>query len=307
MSFSFKETHLRRLCELNFFPVPADGMILFGLRGALSTDVDDCEFRPEHTLDVKDLNYTNPRCTIGQWLPKEKKIAVFPGSTIPHRSYIKTALARHGIGANQLATGFYADYRKGVHKAGKPTAHDAFKQTEARPIRRSADDFDYQNDDLIEFSNPFDNMHAAWCQSANGGNYASAGCQVIVGFPKCALPNHKTAVGAWRIFKENAYQLAQNSFPYALFNGTDAQRVAVNENKPLSVRLRYGSKGDLVKKLQKALQKDDFYEGELDDNFKERTWRAVMNFQTIRFGPLEDDGIVGPTTAAALDLNWLEK
>lgn len=307
MSFEFSEEHLRRLCDLNFFPVPHDGMIFFGLRGCLPADVDDTKFAKKHSLIVKDLNYTNPRCTLGQWLPEENLIAVFPGSTAPHRSFIKTALSKNGVGANQMATGFYTDYRKGIHKAGRPTAHEAFRQTEGRPIRRTADDFDFQNDDRVEFMNPFDNFHAAWCQGVSSSSYASAGCQVVVGFPKCAKPGHAENVGPWKIFHKNAYSIAQKSFPYILLEGRDAEKAALNPSKKLSVRLRFGSKGELVTALQKALKKEGHYEGEIDDEFKERTWRAVMNYQTVRFGPLEDDGIVGPVTADALGVKWLEK
>lgn len=194
MSFVFKEEHLKRLCELNFFPAPKTGMLFFGLRGCLPTDVDNCKFDNRHNLVVQNLNYINPRCTLGQWLPEKGTIALFPGSTVPNRTYISTALKNKGVGANQLATGYYFDYRKGVHKAGTATAHEAFRQTEGRPIWRTSDDYDYQNDDKVEFANPFDNLHAAWCQSINAINYASAGCQVVVGYPKCAKPNHQTNV-----------------------------------------------------------------------------------------------------------------
>ena len=307
MSFIFKEEHLKRLCELNFFPVPDDGMLFFGLRGCLPTDVDNCRFDVRHNLVINDPNYMNPRCTLGQWLPKKGTIALFPGSTVPHRTFIKSALSKRGVGANQIATGYYSDYRKGTHKAGKITAHEAFRQTEGRPIRRTSDDYDYQTDDRTEFSNPFDNLHAAWCQSINAVNYASAGCQVIVGYPKCAQPGHKNNVGPWKIFHENAYKVEQNSFPYVLLDGRDAERIAQNEDKKLSVRLRFGSKSDLVIKLQEALQKENFYEGNLDDEFGARTWRAVMDYQTARFGPLEDDGVVGPVTADTLGVEWADK
>lgn len=307
MSFTFKEKHLKRLCELNFFPVPTTGMLFFGLRGCLPTDVDNCKFADEHSLVVQNLNYTNPRCTLGQWLPEKGTIALFPGSTVPHRTYISSSITKNGVGTNQMATGYYFDYRKGTHKAGKPTGHEAFQQTEGRPIWRTGDDYDYQNDDRVEFSNPFDNLHAAWCQSTNAINYASAGCQVVVGYPKCALPNHRSNIGPWKIFHENAYKLDQRSFPYILLDGRDAEKVAENEDKKLSVRLRYGSENQLVSKLQEALRDENFYEGVTDVKFGERTWRAVMNYQSERFGPLADDGIVGPVTAAALKITWLEK
>jgi hypothetical protein len=308
MSFVFKESHLRRLFELNFFPVPTDGMVFFGLRGCLSIDADNCEFDTEHNLEVASVDYTRPRCVLGQWKPKDKVIAIFPGSTVPHRTYIKKALLANGVGANQMVTGYFDDYRKGTHKPGKQTAHEAFRQTKARPIRRSGDDYDYENDDRVEFANPFDNFHAAWCKSVTSDIYHSAGCQVVVGTPKCSLANHKKDVGAWAVFKKNAYDIsAQMSFPYALFTGVDAQKVALNDGKKLTVRLRYGSKDALVKKIQAALQEDDFYEGILDDDFGDRTLRAVMDYQTARFGPLQDDGIVGPTTASALGVKWVEK
>jgi N-acetylmuramoyl-L-alanine amidase len=68
--------------------------------------------------------------------------------------------------------------------------------------------------------------------------------------------------------------------------------------------LRFGSQGELVKKLQKALQSKSFYEGEIDGDFGERTLRAVLKFQTSSFGPNADDGIVGPQTASVLKLSW---
>jgi hypothetical protein len=32
-----------------------------------------------------------------------------------------------------------------------------------------------------------------------------------------------------------------------------------------------------------------------------------MDYQSFRFGPMEDDGVVGPVTAEALGIKWLEK
>jgi len=307
MSFLFSESDMKRLCELNYFQPQSDGMVFFGLRGCLPAEVDDWKFGASHGLVTKELNYVNPRCTLGQWRPESGTIAVFPGSTVPHSSHVRSGLDKNGAGVNQLATGFYLDYRKGTHKAGKPTAHEAFRQTEGRPIRRSRDDQDFQNDDRVEFTNPYDNLHAAWCQGIGGSKYASAGCQVVVGYPKCAQPGHTSDVGPWKTFKANAYKLPQTGFQYVLLDGRDAERVVENNGKKLSVRLRYGSKGELVADLQKGLKKAGFYEGIIDDEFKERTLRAVMDYQSFRFGPLEDDGVVGPVTAAALGIKWPEK
>lgn len=302
MSFRFNEGHMRRLCRINGFPVKEEGMYLFGLRGCLPADVDDSGFGVEHDLRLTEIDYTHPRCTIGQWLPKEGKIALFPGSTVPHIRYVKSSKERNGDGANQLMTGFYGDYRKGVHKSGSPTAHSAFRQTEAHPVRRTADDFDFDNDDRVEFTNPYDNIHAAWSMGINHDEYASAGCQVIVGFPRCEKRGKNADAGPWKVFHENAYAISQESFPYILLTGLDAQGVALSGGQEKTARLRFGSQGETVAELQRRLREAGFYEGNIDTSFGTRTIRALLAYQSATFGPNADDGIVGPITASALGM-----
>jgi hypothetical protein len=304
MSFILTEQHLRRLCQINCFPVEDDGMYFFGLRGCLPLDTDGTGFEATHEVLVYDVDYTHPRCTLGQWLPGEGSIALFPGSTVPHIKYVKLSKERNGDGANQLMTGFYADYRKGVHKAGSNTAHKAFRQTEAHPIRRTADDFDFDNDDRVEFMNPYDNIHAGWSMGVNHDEYASAGCQVLVGYPACAQRGDEPDVGPWKVFKSNAYARSQDRFPYVLLNGMDAQRLGADLSRKVAARLRFGSEGDLVSLVQRALKNAGFYEGDDDGQFQDRTLRAVLAFQTSKFGPNADDGVVGPMTASALNLVW---
>ena len=41
-----------------------------------------------------------------------------------------------------------------------------------------------------------------------------------------------------------------------------------------------------------------------DGDFGRRTLRAVLAFQTNVFGANADDGIVGPMTASALEIEW---
>lgn len=289
--------HLERLCAINSFPLPADGIVFFGLRGCLPVEQSRHEFRKEHQVALAEPDYIHARCTLGQWRPEAGKFALFPGSTVPHRDYVKAARLRDGRGANEMMTGYYPDYRKGRHKPGKPSGHDAFRQTRGRPIRRTTDDYDFDSDDRVEFDNPFDNLHAAWCMGVSHPKFASAGCQVVVGYPKPEL-------GPWKAFKENAYGVEQDSFPYVLLEGRTLQAVTITGAKPAPARLRFGSHGPLVETLQKALKERGYYEGRVDQDFGERTLRAVLAFQTAAFGPSADDGIVGPVTAAALDLDW---
>ena len=107
-----------------------------------------------------------------------------------------------------------------------------------------------------------------------------------------------------KYLEKNAYDISQKSFGYILLDANEAYRIASAGNSKVSARLRFGSQGDLVKKLQKALQSKSFYEGNLDGDFGERTLRAVMKFQSASFGANSDDGIVGPQTAAVLKLAW---
>ncbi len=306
MAITLKEAHLRRLCAINNFPAPdaaVGNMILFGLRGCLPLMEGSQQFAEQHEVEITAVNYQNPCCTIGQWLPAERKFALFPGSTVPHISGVRQGLARGGQGVNQLMTGYYKDYRKGIHKAGTPTGHPAFRQTEGRPIRRTADDLDFDNDDRVEVRNPFDNIHAGWSMGGSQSSFSSLGCQVVVGYPRCPRREDRPDSGPWRIFKSNAYSLTQDRFPYFLLNGGDA-RVVATSDAPLPAKLRFGSQSALVGQVQEKLKAQGFYEGILDASFGERTLRSVLEFQIARFGPDADDGIVGPITASELDLAW---
>lgn len=110
MAFTLIAESLRRLCAINGFPVPADGVVFFGLRGLLPVTEGSQEFQREHSVDLTLVDYLHPRCTIGQWLVIDGRIALFPGSTAPHLRYIKKAVATGGAGVNQLMTGYYKDY-----------------------------------------------------------------------------------------------------------------------------------------------------------------------------------------------------
>lgn len=304
MEFKLSDSVLGRICEVNSFPIRSNEMVFFGFRGTLPMNVENCEFGKEQNIVLGDVNYINPRCTLGQWLTKQKELAIFSGSTVPHRDYVSKSVSKGGQGANQLMTGYYSDYRKGVHKAGSPTGHDAFRQVSSHPVQRTSDDVDFDNDDRVEYENPNDNIHSGWCMGINSTNYASAGCQVIVGYPQCQKRGSQPATGPWKIFKKNAYDISQTSFGYILLDGREAFRIASAGTSKVSARLRFGSQGELVKKLQKSLQSKSFYEGEIDGDFGDRTLRAVLKFQTASFGPNADDGIVGPQTAAVLKLSW---
>ena len=301
--FTLKESDLTLLCQLNHFPIPGDEMIFFGLRGCLPIQDTDHTFRTEHMVEVVGIDYVHPRCTLGQWRPNQG-IALFPGSTVPHRNNVRSALDQGGTGCNQLMTGFYDDYRKGVHKAGQPTGHEAFQQNHKLPIRRTADDLDYDADDRVEYMRPYDNLHAGWSMGVDHDRFSSAGCQVVVGYPKCEKLDNKPDTGPWKVFKENAYSISQDSFSYILLTGNYVQGVVFTNFPELESRLRFGSQGGVVEELQTKLKELAYYVGDIDGDFGPRTLFALLEFQTVVFGSDSDDGIVGPITADALGMNW---
>lgn len=300
--FTIKEEHLWRLWEQNQFPVPTDQCVFFGLRGCLPLNEDDASFAKEHRVDIAEVNYLNPRCTLGQWMP-DQGFAIFAGSTVPHQKYIAKAKDRGGQGANQLLTGYYKDYRKGVHRPGKATGHQAFRQERFLPVQRTSDDLDYDPQDRVDWSQAADNLHAAWCMSLQK-EYSSAGCQVVLGFPATPWGDPgRVDCGPWKVFQHNAYALEQDSFCYVLLNGRDVLK-ASQPGISLTPRLRYGSTGRLVEQVQEKLKANSFYEGRVDGDFGYRTLSAVLKFQKAKFGPNDADGIFGPVSADGLGVHW---
>jgi hypothetical protein len=300
-TFTFDAPLLQKLLIINQFTVPTSALVFIGLRGAVLPNGNDNSFQPAHTLTILDVNYINPRCTVLQWRTGDDTFAAFPASTVPHQRSIKSAKANNGLGANCLMTGFFKDYRKGMHKNGSATGHEGFRQNAPHPIRRNADDLDFDTDDRIEFDNPQDNIHCGWFDGINADNYASAGCQVIMGFPKCQKPGREKNVGPWKTFHNNAYSIRQNAFPYLLFTGLEVFNVAF-DGPVTKAKLKYGSSGQLVEKLQTKLKAKGFYEGIVDGDFGPRTIKSVIAFQKNSFGNDSADGVVGQVTAEQLGL-----
>jgi hypothetical protein len=300
--FTLTPQHLRQLLDLNDWPAPAAGMVFLGLRGARPANPEDRSWSGQHQLEAIEADHLHPRCTLVQWRPEAGELAVYPGSTVPHVSYMREALAAGGRGANELLTGYYEDFRRGTHKSGTANAHAAFIQTAPRPFRRTADDLDYDADDPAEVGTPHDNLHAAWAE-VDSIRFASAGCQVVVGYPASPARGARGETGPWAVFRQRAYAEIQASYPYALLTGLEAQRLA--SAGPAGMRrLRFGSRGPRVEQLQRALVERGFLPlGERI--FGERTLVALLAAQSRLLGPHADDGILGPVTARALGIPQL--
>jgi Putative peptidoglycan binding domain len=302
---------LKLLAERASFAVPGDGLVFFGFRGLLPLDIGGTAFASRHDVRLVSFDHQRMRCTLGQWRPAEGKLALFPGSTVPHINAITAAKSNNGIGANMLMLGRYA-YDRGIHKAGKPTGHRAFRQGIFFPVWRSNDDFDYDLIDRLDISGtvpdvyPWDNMHCAYSDNVDG-KFSSNGCQVVAGRPTMPANGNLPESGPWKRFIENAYGSAANNqtrFPYMLFSGNEIGKLAANPDAPVTRLVRFGSQGTWVNKVQEALRQHGFPFLPVDGGFGRDTLEALMAFQNASFGPGQADGVVGPNTAIALGIEW---
>ncbi len=298
---------LKRLMAINAFPrKQGDEMIFFGLRGCLPVAAQGTSLAATQALKIVALNYTNPRCTIGQWKLQDESVAAFPGSTIPAIRYVEISVHKEGQGTNQLLPGSYW-FVKGVHHAGKPSGHRAFLQDGNRIYLRTTDNTTYDPSDTPDTGNPGDDLHAAFGNGL-GGLYSSAGCQVVMGYPHCEAGNVDTP--PWPTFRDNAYRLQQTLFNYLLLDAADAAAVAADPVTPRPLRLRCGSHEDalpgspgVIKEVQEALIREGYLTGEPDGSFGAGSTLAVIEFQKKAFGALHADGVVGAQTAVELKIS----
>jgi hypothetical protein len=303
MSYSITHDLLEQLGRRSQLDLPDDEMIFFGIRGCVPVDPETHTFAESHSVRSSPVTYKQPRCTLGQWLPAEKRIAIYPGSTCPNEGGIKMAAGHGGDKANLLLTGYYL-YTKGKHLASKPTrGHRAFVQNGDRIVLRNSDDMDFDFEDRVWLGNPGDNLHAGWCPGIDG-YYSSLGCQVVVGYPT-TLEGTAGESGPWKEFRRAAYQRDQEHFRYLLINGWEAEAMASAPRASRPVLIRFGSTGPLVGMVQKALLNSGFLQSSPDNECGPETTHAIIRFQKEKFGAANTDGIVGPQTAAALGItNW---
>ncbi len=313
--FTLTEDHLRSLFTLANFAIPDDPMIFFGLRGCMPLDETGTDFKGEHKLEFLGPNYTHMRCTIGQWKPGSG-FAVFPGSTVPHRRVIETAIPRNGVGVNQMAYCYLSrmapnlDHRyfKGDHGLSSNLGpHRAFRNESRQPVWRTADDLDFQGDDRVETEPVFDNLHCARQSTVSAPKYSSNGCQVVAGEAGVSITKNQTAErGPWKKFVLNAYGLSQARFAYALFDGREAQRTVELGASSRSPTVRFGSTGELAALAQRALVAAGFDLGPAgaDGVFGPTSFKTLKDAQQRKLSIDSVDGVFGPSTAEALGIAW---
>jgi len=325
-TFRVSDAVLRKACEFNGISIEGreDEMILFGIRGALPAAhnqslldfSDHLEFEESHLLQRVNIDYYYPRCLIGQWLPSERKVAVFLASTVPNLKLVQRNRKRmHQF--NCMQPGYY-DYRKGQHPRSNTgfQPHRAIRLNGPITLRRAnytmsngQPVINYGPSAAISVGNPGDNIHCARnntrttrVRSIRGTNYSTSfcmsdyyssyGCQVITGCPPQYIPRGQSNGdwNAWDKFITNAYDdfaEDQNDFKYLLLNSIDVYNAAnASSSDPALFKVRFGSTGTLVERLQRGLNNmrksstgNPYYSGSIDGDFGRGTAEALMRFQ----------------------------
>ncbi len=329
-TFAISDAILRRACEFNNFSIEGseNEMILFAIRGALPTAPnvslmdysDHMKFEDSHLLQRVNINYYYPRCLIGQWLPAERKVAVFLGSTVPNLKLVQRNRKRkHQF--NCMQPGFY-NYRKGQH----PRSDSGFQPHRAirlnGPITLKRANYSMSNGQpvinygpsaTISVGNPGDNIHCARnnpsttrVRSIRGDNYSTSfclsdyyssyGCQVVTGCPTQYIPRGQSNGdwNSWDKFIKNVYDDTaedQNDFKYILLNSIDVYNASrATSSDPALIKVRFGSSGTMVERLQRGLNTvrrtstgNPYYSGTIDGDFGRGTGEALIRFHKDNF------------------------
>lgn len=301
--FTFGAAELDLLIRANQFIAEGfDDRFVFALRGAKLKSGDTAEGVTSITLVETRPDHRNFQCTIGYYSPGSGKLSAFKASTVPNVSYMTNYYKKtNKIGsytstsANMLPTGCYV-FRVGAHSGGK--IRPALRMTNPQKLTedamvttlRTSNDLTFRHDDLWDKCMPFDNVHCAYAYDS----FSSAGCLTICG------PNGQ---GPWGKFQAVLKTMRTNARQdVVLLTGREASIAAYlvqagKQNDAELVRrylgrLRHGSQGAAVKRLQEKIGND------LTGYFGPSTKEKLVALQKSK--GLRTDGIYSEALDAAL-------
>ncbi|MCC6318287.1 MAG: OmpA family protein [Gemmatimonadaceae bacterium] len=296
---------LKRLAAFNRFAFDGvDQRVVIGLRGCtLDNDVTDWS----DAIRVREAvpNHADNRCVIGVWDRVTGKVVAFSASTVPNWEYMEAYRQNHARRANQQPTGRYS-LVVGTHRPGKKSrVLGALRNASELVVLRTQDNLSYTVMDTWDQTTPFNNIHPGLVPVNQGTStvpdYSSAGCSTVPGTSSGDVPS-----GAWAAFRkalglDNASLSKDDGrkFAYMLLTGREARLCA--GSPPSIERLRFGSQGEDVRKLQDGLASHPkkYYKGKVDGDLGAGTAMAFIRFQKDRDRGAAD-GIVTPGDATAL-------
>ena len=302
--FTLAAADLALLASANAFDVGSDTPVLFGLRGAAI--VRDHAGGAEPVLRDQRPDHKTPRCVLGVWDRAAQRVSVFPGSTVPDRRAVVTWQTQRTSG-NMLATGLYR-YVAGVHNSrpGCFLLRDSAGNKRVVVVRRSGDDLAYDLADTADRCAPGDNIHPTFFSAPV--DFSSFGCQTVVG----SADNAGSHKGPWADFRAAAGMQGGAGTPgraylYMLLTGREARLASLLRRQGLAGdsvslaalrRLRFGSEGDAVRRLQAKLGFSA-----PDGDFGPATSEALHAFQRKLPPAVRSDGIWSPALDTAFKWN----
>ena len=234
---------------------------MFALRGARLTERSAYE-----TVDSVKLADVRPdhqsfRCTLGFYNRANRKLSAFRGSTVPNVEWMTNYYKKiHDIhpyrstSANMLPTGCYVyrvEHHRTIYPALRLTNPERLSLDGKVTVLRTSNDLTFAMDDDWDPCEPFDNLHCAYSDDV----FSSAGCLTIMG---------RDGQGPWGRFQDVLKTMPRGArLDVVLLTGREAAIAAylVKERltgdgalvKSLLMRLRPGSRGEAVNRLQARL------------------------------------------------------
>ena len=255
--FPFTASDLELLLAANCFsPEPSpSGFILFALRGCAlqggesllnQASLPLVELRPDHR---------NFRCVVGVYNTESRALSAFTGSTVPNAHFVWNHKEKGNAG-NLLPTGCYR-YKTGSHAGKYP---QCLLVDHSLTVLRSDNDTVYGTKDRWEKDRVYNNIHPSF-GTFDWGEFSSAGGITVQG----SYDEVSGYSGPWKQFVEAAGITGDGQqFHLVLLTGLEARLAAglsqagkTDVNDPAVVdalcRLRSGSKGEKVERLQEGL------------------------------------------------------
>lgn len=315
-TFKLTAEDLENLIAFNSFAL-VDGLVIFALRGARLVGQD--KFESVSSCEIEDIrpNHREYRCVIGVLNRTTKKLWSYKASTVPNANAVMKCftIAKSGsknYEGNVLPTGCYT-YTVGTHRRGtsgeiRGVLRLSKTSDGASPVLalRSLTDLTYDHKDFWDNCAPADNIHPG----RRATSFSSLGCLTLPGDYDMSAKLHS---GLWADLRialgmQKTYQTSDDGkqFSCVLLTARDAAfAVSLRETGKITdakvansalQRLRFGSQGAAVAKLQKAL-------GLAPDSSKligPMTRQALTNLQTKQLKWA--DGIYSPMMDEELGL-----
>jgi hypothetical protein len=313
-SFQFTADHLDLLLRANHFnPDASQEHVLFGLRGC-QLQGGQTQSVSQTTLSLEDIrpDHRTFRCVLGVYHRPTRTLSAFIASTVPNRGGMlmhKNANPGTTVSnakCNLLPTGMHP-HVIGTHVGQTHQIPGAFLQGTSAAnrlrvvVQRTQNDLIYGTQDIWHDNVPHDNIHPAF--SAHSAFFSSVGCSTVRG--SFGSQGH---TGEWAAFRRAAGLTNDGNhdgkrYSYVLLTGLEAllaSRLTAQQADQATLtdrlwRLRHGSTGEPVRKLQAGLGI-----GNPDGDFGAITKTALVRLQQTRLGFA--DGIFSPEMEGLLGI-----